>query len=61
MYKMKEAIVNRACRWIPKEKMEIAKVEISTCQRITVFKKLKGKVITKDKDEALKISHGTKM
>lgn len=37
------------------------KVKESTCPRVSVLKKIKGKIITKDQEKALKISHAIKI
>lgn len=57
MCKMKDAIVNSVRRWVPKEKMDKAKMEKSACRRVNVFKRLTRKVIIKNQDKAQKISH----
>lgn len=44
-----------------REKKDKAKLEKSTCPRISIFKRLKGKIFTMDHDKALKISHATRM
>lgn len=61
MCNIKEVIANRICRWVSKEKKDKAKVEKLVCPRVNVFERLKGRIITKEQDKGLKISHAIKI
>lgn len=61
MCKIKGAIINEVCRWLPKEKKADATMEKSICLMISVFKWLRKKTITKDQNKGLKISQETRI
>lgn len=61
MCKIKEAIVNGVSRWVHKEKKNNAKFEKLTNLRVSVFKRINEKIITKEQDKAFGISHVTRM
>lgn len=61
MCNIKEVLANRVCRWEPKDKLDKTSVDTSTCLRISVYKRLKRRINTKDRDKYLKISQITKI
>lgn len=53
MYKVNKLIANSVRRWVPKEELDNAKREKSTCPRVIVFKRLGPKFVTKDHNKTL--------
>lgn len=56
MCKVNKLIANSVRRWVPKEELDNAKREKSTCPRVIVFKRLGPKFVTKDHNKTLEVS-----
>lgn len=60
MCKIKETIAIGTYKWLPKEKMDNAKMEKSTFPMVSVFKRLGERTINKSQENGLKVSHAPK-
>lgn len=52
---IKDSSVNGVCRWVHTKKMDKAKVGKATCLRVSAFKRVGGRTITKGQDKGLKV------